>query len=332
MPRRKRRSDIQFHPIFVSEVMKRIDARLRLLADKDVVVTLSGESGTGKEVLARRLHELSSRRAGPFIPINCAAIPEALFESEFFGHERGAFTGATERARGKIEAASNGTLFLDEIGELPLSMQAKLLRFLENRRFMRVGGAEKIDADVRLTCATHRPLEAEVANGRFRKDLYYRIQGITISVPALRERRADMPALITQFLSQLSEKHGNPAPRLPRRVQTAMLQYSWPGNVRELKNVIETLCLLRAGKVVKMADLPAPLQAELGQGHDETLLVDLRQPLAHIEERIIEAVLLAEGGNAARAAARLGIGVRTIQRHRPLRGALPLSTVARRRP
>jgi transcriptional regulator with PAS, ATPase and Fis domain len=308
-----------FEPILRAEVMKRINAKLRLIADKDVVVTLTGESGTGKEVLARRLHELSRRRAGPFVPINCAAIPEPLFESEFFGHERGAFTGATERARGRVEAAVGGTLFLDEIGELPLPMQAKFLRFLENKRFMRVGGTEKLEADVRLVCATHRPLEEEVAAGRFRKDLYYRIQGITVPVPALRERRADIPALISQLLSQLSAKHGTPLPRFPRQVQTAMLAYSWPGNVRELKNVLEALCLLRAGKLVRMADLPTSLQTEIEDRRGETLQVDLTQTLAQLEERVIEAVLLAEGGNTARAAARLGISIRTIQRRRSLR-------------
>lgn len=318
MRRKERQSDTTIQPILRAEAMKRIDATLRLIAGKDVVVTLTGESGTGKEVLARRLHEFSERRGGPFVPINCAAIPESLFESELFGHERGAFTGATERTRGKVESAVGGTLFLDEIGELPLSMQAKLLRFLENKRFMRVGGAEKLDADVRLVCATHRPLEEEVAAGRFRKDLYYRIQGITVPVPALRDRRADIPALISQLLLQLSKKHGTPGPRIPRRVQAAMLAYSWPGNVRELKNVVEALCLLRAGKVVRMADLPASMQAESECRTEETLTVDLRQTLAQLDQRIIEAVLLAEGGNMARAAARLGISVRTIQRRRPL--------------
>ena len=170
--------------------MRRLDRVLEAIAAKDVAVSLVGESGTGKEVLARRIHELSHRARGPFVPINCAAIPEALFESELFGHERGAFTGAHERAKGKVEAAEGGTLFLDEIGEMPLGMQAKLLRFLENRRFMRVGGTSKIQADVRLLFATLRPLEQEVRAGRFRADLFYRIQGIPIPVPPLRESAA----------------------------------------------------------------------------------------------------------------------------------------------
>ena len=294
--------------------MKLVDATLHLVADKDVVVTLTGESGTGKEVLARRLHDLSSRRAGPFIPINCAAIPDLLFESELFGHERGAFTGANERVRGKVEAAVGGTLFLDEIAELPLAMQAKLLRFLENKRFMRVGGTQKLEADVRLICATHRALDDEVREGRFRKDLYYRIQGLTVVVPPLRERRADIPALITQFVAQLSAKHGARPPHLPRRIHALLLGYSWPGNVRELKNVIEALCLLRAGKTITAKDLPLALQSQPPTAEDR-LDIDLHQSLAEIDERVIEAVLLAEGGNRARAAARLGISIRTIQRH-----------------
>src|SRR6187402_531635 len=168
MSARKRHPDVVFEPIMRSAAMKRADQIIRLVATKDVPLTLIGESGTGKEVLARRAHELSERRRGPFIPINCTAIPEALFESELFGHERGAFTGANERSRGKIEASGGGTLFLDEIGEMPFNVQAKLLRFIENRRFMRVGGSSKISVDARLVCATLRPLEQEVQAGRFR--------------------------------------------------------------------------------------------------------------------------------------------------------------------
>src|SRR5262249_1959578 len=170
-----------------------------------------GKSGAGTAIVARRIHEISPRRSGPFTPINCAAIPDALFESELFGHERGAFTGATDRAKGKIEAAEGGTLFLDEIGEMPIAMQAKLLRFLENRKYMRVGGAAKLQADVRLVGATLRPLADEVKAGRFRADLYYRIQGITMKVPPLRERRADILPLIQQFAAQLSAHHGTRA-------------------------------------------------------------------------------------------------------------------------
>src|SRR5689334_4255687 len=179
MPKRSQ-NDASIEPILRSSAMKRVDRVLTSVADKEVAICLVGESGTGKEVLARRIHDLSPRRHQRFVPINCAAIPESLFESELFGHERGAFTGASELARGKVEAASGGSLFLDEIGELPLGLQAKLLRFLESWRFMRVGGTTKIDADIRLICATLRPLDEDVRAGTFRADLYYRIQGITL--------------------------------------------------------------------------------------------------------------------------------------------------------
>jgi transcriptional regulator with PAS, ATPase and Fis domain len=264
------------------------------------------------------VHELSERRRGPFIPINCAAIPEALFESELFGHERGAFTGANDRARGKVEAATGGTLFLDEIGEMPLAMQAKMLRFLEHRRFMRVGGSVKIDADVRLVFATLRPLDEEVRLGRFRADLYYRVQGITLQVPPLRERKADIPFLVEQFIAQLSARHATPPPRPTRKVRSVFSRYAWPGNVRELRNVLEMLCLLRPGKSVRVADLPEALrqsQADESERVQETLTLDLRQPLEAMIEQIIEAALVAEAGNRTRAAQRLGVSVRTLQRH-----------------
>jgi transcriptional regulator with PAS, ATPase and Fis domain len=302
--------------------MRRLDDILKAVATKEVTVTLIGESGTGKEILARRVHELSERRTGPFIPINCAAIPEALFESELFGHERGAFTGATEHAKGKIEAANGGTLFLDEVGEMPLAMQAKLLRFLENHRFMRVGGSTKIQADARHVFATLRPLDQEVRAGRFRADLYYRIQGITVNVPPLRERRPDIAPLITQFIAQLSARHGTVVPRLTRSAKATLLAYAWPGNVRELRNTIERLCLLRSGKQVRIRDLPdaiqpsAPkLRGRVEAQADARLTIELDQPLDRIIKRVIDAVLDLEHGNRTRIAERLGVSVRTIQRY-----------------
>ncbi len=303
-----------------SGAMKKIDQMLRAVAGKEVTLTLIGESGTGKEVLARRAHELSERRRSPFIPINCAAIPEALFESELFGHERGAFTGASDRARGKVEAAEGGTLFLDEIGEMPLPMQAKLLRFLENRRFMRVGGSTKIQADIRLLCATLRPLADDVRAGRFRADLFYRIQGITLNVPALRERRADIAPLLSQFLAQLSARHGVRAPKFSRQSKAMLLHYDWPGNVRELRNVVETVCLLKEGRQVRPSDLPDSVRAQAqvapsGTGHSGKLALELDDGLEALTRQIIEAALEAEEGSTVRAAARLRVSPRTLQRH-----------------
>ncbi len=315
---KKRQPDAVEQAVLRSPVMKSLDRTLRLVAPKDVLVTLIGESGTGKEVLARRVHELSARSKAPFVPVNCAAIPEALFESELFGHERGAFTGATERALGKVDAAGGGTLFLDEIGELPLGMQAKLLRFLENRRFMRVGGTTKLQADVRLIFATLRPLEEEVRHGRFRADLFYRIQGITLRVPPLRERKADLLPLIAQFTRQLSAQHEAAPPRFSRPARAALLRHDWPGNVRELRNIVEQACLLRAGKQVRLADLPPPLQplaAEPEPPRGATLVVSLDDPLDTTVTEIVSASLELEGGSRARAARRLGVSVRTIQRY-----------------
>lgn len=292
---------------------------LRQVSNKDVPVTLVGESGTGKEVLARQLHEMSHRASGPFVPINCAAIPEALFESELFGHERGAFTGAHERARGKIEAASQGTLFLDEIGELSLPMQAKLLRFIENRRFMRVGGSVKVNADVRVVSATLRPLHEDVRSGRFRADLFYRIQGILVQVPPLRERRADLLPLFRALLVELSAKHQVKMPSLTRPAKAALLAHDWPGNVRELRNVAENLCLLRAGRRVSPQHLPPSLNAGSSPPTptqlEPTLTVDISAGLDAAISRIMAHALAVEAGNTRLAAKRLDVSVRTVQRY-----------------
>ncbi len=298
-----------------SPVMRSFDKFLKAVAVKEVTVTFTGESGSGKEVMARRLHESSPRHRGPFIPINCAAIPEQLFESELFGHERGAYTGANERSIGKIEAADGGTLFLDEIAEMPLSLQVKLLRFLETRRYMRVGGSKKIEADVRLVLATLRPLEQEVRAGRFRADLYYRVQGIVLEVPPLRDRRRDIPALLDAFVAQLSAIHDVRPPTFVRSARAALLGYGWPGNVRELRNVVERLCILREGKSVRVHDLPPAIHEGRGDGDlQEPLLVPRNRRLDEIIDLVIDATIAAQRGNLTRAAQQLGVSVRTLQR------------------
>ena len=323
MPATKRQFDVVFEPIMRSAAMSDLNRIIRAVAAKEVAISIVGESGTGKEVLARLVHELSHRRTGPFVPINCAAIPEALFESEVFGHERGAFTGANERARGKIEASSGGTLFLDEIGEMPLNVQAKLLRFIENRKFMRVGGSSKISVDTRLVCATLRPLEQEVKAGHFRADLYYRIQGVTVTVPPLRDRRADIAPLVHQFVAELSARHSVRPPKMSRATMAALGSYQWPGNIRELRNVIELMCLLRPGRQVRPSDLPPALRQHaedrgLSPRHSVTgarLDISLDQPLEQILREVLQGVLDLEEGNRSRAARRLGISLRTVQRH-----------------
>jgi DNA-binding NtrC family response regulator len=320
MPRQKRPLDVVFAPVMRSPAMRDLDRLIRAVAGKEVRLCLIGESGAGKEVLARRVHELSARRTGPFVPINCAAIPDALFESELFGHEKGAFTGAGDRARGKLEVAAGGTLFLDEIGEMPLAVQAKLLRFLENNKFMRVGGTNKISVDARIVCATLRPLEDEVRAAKFRPDLYYRLQGITLRIPPLRERTADIVLLVQQFTAQLSAKHGTKPPRYTRAALGAMRAYAWPGNVRELRNVVELVCLLREAKSVRVRDLPEPLRAAAphSSSHEHaapaTLEIRLDEPLEHSLNAILQGALDLEGGNRSRAARRLGVSLRTMQR------------------
>jgi DNA-binding NtrC family response regulator len=306
---------VVLEPAMASPVMRSFDRILRAVAAKEVTVTLVGESGSGKEVMARRMHDLSPRRAGPFIPINCAAIPEALFESELFGHERGAFTGATERGLGKIDAAGGGTLFLDEVAEMPFALQPKLLRFLETHRFMRVGGTKKLEVDTRVVLATLRPLDEEVRAGRFRADLYYRIQGIVLTVPPLRDRRRDIPLLLDTFVAQLAAIHDCTRPRLTRTARAALIAYDWPGNVRQLRNVIELVTILRAGHAVRLNDLPPEIVHRTGVTSPQ-LAIDATRPLAEIVDRVVDHVIADERGNLTRAAQRLGVSIRTLQRRR----------------
>jgi DNA-binding NtrC family response regulator len=309
------RQVVVLEPVMASPVMKAFERVLRAVAAKDVTVTFVGESGSGKEVMARRLHDLSSRRSGPFVPINCAAIPEALFESELFGHERGAFTGATERGLGKVEMASGGTLFLDEVAEMPLALQPKLLRFLDTHRFMRVGGTKKLEVDARVVLATLRPLEEEVRAGRFRADLYYRIQGIVLDVPPLRERRRDIPALIDAFVAQLSAIHDCAPPKLTRMARAALIGHDWPGNVRQLRNALEFVTILRSNRTVRLQDLPPGLNRQ-SPTDTSGFSIDLERPLAEIIEAVIDHVIATEHGNLTRAAKRLGVSIRTLQRRR----------------
>jgi len=318
MTRRTAPPTVVLEPMMASPVMRSFDRILRAVAGKNVTVTFVGESGSGKEVMARRLHDLSARRTGPFVPINCAAIPETLFESELFGHERGAFTGASERGLGKVEMAAGGTLFLDEVAEMPLALQPKLLRFLETHRFMRVGGIKKLDVDVRVVLATLRPLEDEVRAGRFCEDLYYRIHGITLAVPPLRERRRDIPGLIDAFVAQLSAVHDSAPPRLTRRVRATLIAHDWPGNVRQLRNTIELVTILRSGKTVRLQDLPPGFArpAADAAADGSPFAIDLEQSLAQIIDRVIDHVITLEQGSLPRAARRLGVSLRTLQRRR----------------
>jgi len=277
--------------------------RLRRVAASDATVLLLGESGTGKEVFARELHRLRFGHGAPFVAVNCAAIPETLLESELFGHEKGAFTGATERRVGLLEAASDGTLFLDEVGEMPLSLQPKLLRVLETREFARVGGSRTIRTDARFVAATHRDLAEAVREGAFREDLYYRLEVLPLRIPPLRERPRDVEALAEHFLERQRRRTRRPDLQLSPEARDLLTRYDWPGNVRELRNAIERACVLAEGPRILPEDLGLPLRLA---GSEEGLLT--RQ-----ERETVLRVLREVGGNRKAAAARLGISLRTLQ-------------------
>lgn len=225
------------------------------VADSKANVLILGESGTGKEVVARAIHEISSRNKGPFVPVNCGAIPAELLESELFGHEKGAFTGAFSARKGRFELAEGGTLFLDEIGDMPMPMQVKLLRVLQERTFERVGGTKSLQADVRVVAATHRNLEELIEKGEFREDLYYRLNVFPIEKPALRERQEDIPLLLQELLSRLEGEH-KASLRFTQRAIDSLMQHTWPGNIRELSNLLERLLILHANRIVDLTELP----------------------------------------------------------------------------
>jgi DNA-binding NtrC family response regulator len=273
--------------------------------------------------VANALHDNSPRRDKRFLPINCAAIPAEILESELFGHERGAFTGATSRKVGKFELADGGTLFLDEIGELPLEMQVKLLRVLEQREFMRVGGSETITVDIRLIAATNQDLEAAVEDGRFRNDLYYRLKVVTLKIPPLRERREDISLLANHFLEMFSVENGRPGMRFTPETMRVLMNANWEGNVRELKNVVESLVVLTPTDEIRAEDLPPELLGTPESiGGVSNAGVDTRSAgesgqaltMEEIERRAILDALEKTGGNRTQAAEMLGIGLRTLQR------------------
>ncbi len=256
-----RSGDVTAAVVGQSEAMRAVVAFVSKVADSDSTVLITGESGTGKEVLARALHAQSRRRQGPLIPINCGAIPEALLESELFGHERGAFSGAQQSRPGRFELAHGGTLFLDEIGEMPPALQVKLLRAVQERCFERVGGTRSIKVDVRIVAATNQDLEAAVRDGRFRKDLYYRLNVIPLVVPPLRERRGDIPVLARHFVERFNRRTDASITGIEPAAMDALTRHEWPGNVRELENLIERLVVLKRSGVIDIADLPETLAA-----------------------------------------------------------------------
>jgi transcriptional regulator with GAF, ATPase, and Fis domain len=269
-------------------------------------VLLSGENGTGKEMVARAIHQESPRASGPFVGVSCAALPEALIESELFGHEKGAFTSAVQTHKGRFELANGGTLFLDEIGDLSAAVQVKLLRVLQEREFERVGGTKTLTVDIRLIAASNRDLEKEVAQGRFRQDLYFRLNVVPLHLPPLRERPDDIPILAAHFAAKSAQKYGQPTPELEPGLVEVLLDYDWPGNVRELENLIERLVVLSNTSTLGLEFVPEKMLRALPgttPGDESTL----EGAVVAVKRRMIVSALQAENNNKVAAAKRLGI-------------------------
>lgn len=287
--------------------MRKVLEMIEMVAPTKATVLIQGESGTGKELVADAIHRLSPRRDGPFVKVNCAAIPESLVESELFGHEKGAFTHAVKRSRGRFEIADGGTLLLDEIGEITLAVQAKLLRVLQDGTFQRVGGEGTIKVDVRVIATTNRDLWRAVQDGKFREDLYYRLHVVPIYIPPLRERKEDIPLLIQHFLKMYGKREGKEGLTVSEKAMEVLMDYDWPGNIRELENAVERAVILAKGKVLK------PEHFLIGN------MLREKEPdwgpltLAEMERRLILKTLREEGGNRTRTAQRLGISVRTLR-------------------
>ncbi len=283
-----------------SDEMKRVLEMVYTVAETDSTVLIRGESGTGKELIARAIHSHSKRRYFPIVAVNCGAIPETLLESELFGHEKGAFTGAQYRRKGKIELANGGTLFLDEIGDISPKMQVDILRVLETKRFTRLGGNEEIYVDFRLVCATNKNLEKLLEEEKFREDLYYRINVFTIFIPPLRERRADIIPLAKFFIRKYARSMGKPEKKISPEVEELLLRYPWPGNVRELENAIERAMVVGKKPEITLEDLPLMVNNHKQENQPVYSLMEL-------EKTHIQKVLKETGGNVTRAASLLGI-------------------------
>jgi two-component system nitrogen regulation response regulator NtrX len=292
--------------IGLSPALEKTLKQARAVADTTATVLINGENGTGKEMLARAIHEQSQRANGPFIAVSCAALPESLIESELFGHEKGAFTSAMHARAGRFELADGGTLFLDEIVELTPNVQVKLLRVLQERAFERVGGTKTLTVDIRLIAASNRDLEAEVDGSKFRRDLFYRLNVIPLSLPPLRERREDISGLAAHFAAKAAERHGRATPQLDAALIDSLHEYDWPGNVRELENLMERLVLLDRSPTIGMEFLPEKMLRVVptpGVPSETTF----EGALAALKQRLIVDALEAEGGNKVAAARRLGI-------------------------
>ena len=293
-----------------SPAMERVFETIRQVAPSKATVLIQGESGTGKEVAAKAIHTLSLRAEKPFVAVHCAALSPQLLESELFGHEKGAFTGAGERRIGRFEQASGGTLFLDEIGEIDPTVQVKILRVLGEKTFERVGGNQMLTADVRLIAATNKDLAAMVREGTFREDLFFRLHVVPLTMPPLRDHREDIPLLVNAFLKEMAKEHGKPHRRFDTQAMEAMESYGWPGNIRELRAAVEHAVVLGSGDELTLRDLPSSLRAAASPAPAEGEL-----NLAKIEETMIRKALAESAENRTLAAKKLGISRRTLHRH-----------------
>ena len=301
-----------------SPKLKDVIDRVRLVSPSRATILIEGESGTGKELIAQAIHQSSSRARAPFIAVHCAALSESLLESDLFGHERGAFTGAVERRVGRFESADGGTIFLDEIGEISASTQVKLLRFLETKAVERVGGSKTIDLDVRLVAATNRTLEQLVRDGKFREDLFFRLNVVRITMPPLRERTEDVPLLLAHFIKFFSDENGVPLLTVEAGALRTLQRYAWPGNIRELRNFCENAVVLRRGGSLTEYDLEPKFRGDGGQVSDQThaKAVPAANPLSveENEKRLLREALLKARGNRTKAAQLMGISRRTLHR------------------
>ena len=294
-----------------SDQMKRIFEVVKQVAPTRASVLITGESGVGKELIADAIHYNSRRKDKPLIKVHCAALTETLLESELFGHERGAFTGAVARKRGRFELASLGTLFLDEIGEIDQSIQIKILRVLQDKKFERVGGEETLEVDVRILAATNRDLQEAIRSGDFREDLYYSLNVVNMHIPPLRERKEDIPLLISSFIKEIAEENGKSIQGIDSRATAVLYNHSWPGNIRELRNCIESAIVMAKGNVVTVEDLPPYIRTP----PDENFIkIRAGTSLEDVEKQIIEFTLNHFDGNKSRAAEALGIGRKTLHR------------------
>ena len=314
---RRRLGEIESIPGIVTAggLMAEVMSKIARVAPSNVSVLLMGESGTGKELVARAIHGASPRAQGPFIAVNAAALSPTLLESELFGHERGAFTGADRSRTGRFESASGGTLFLDEIGDLPPEVQVKLLRVLQERTVERVGSHRGVPVDVRLVAATHHDLPVRLQDGTFREDLYYRLAVVTVELPALRQRKSDIPALVEHFLEKHAESAGVASRRFSREAMDLLVRYDFPGNVRELENIVQRCLVLARGELVTTDDLPASVLGASEQSDSSWVDSDASLParVAALEKAAIDEALEKEGGNQSRAALRLGISERALR-------------------